>query len=224
MFSEKTSGSPLRFVCIKAAQISGKLGWTGGGGKFEIRNPNIEILHRTPYGVNKYKCLHLSVSTSLSDFGRVVTETLQRPIFIVAKFLGVAAAVHLWQNDKTRLSVCGCVGFMRDVTGAESVKNVIIADYTNLDNRQLPDIEDMLNIDQSVQDQIEHNVSEKVAMQICSRLAKNESEIESMIRTGYNLAKNMSWDIVMKNYLLSSLQKALHKQPSVDGLQSATRV
>jgi hypothetical protein len=35
-----------------------------------------------------------------------------------------------------------------------------------------------------------------------------------MIQTGYELAKNMSWDVVVKNYLLSSLQKALHKQHS----------
>jgi hypothetical protein len=28
-----------------------------------------------------------------------------------------------------------------------------------------------------------------------------------MIQTGYELARNMSWDVVVKNYLLSSLQK-----------------
>jgi len=44
-------------------------------------------------------------------------------------------------------------------------------------------------------------------MQICSRLPKNETDIESMIKTGYELAKNMSWDIVVNDYLLSSLQK-----------------
>jgi len=51
-------------------------------------------------------------------------------------------------------------------------------------------------------------------MQICSRLTKNESEIESMIQTGYQLARNMSWDIVVKNYLLKSLQKVLQEQRS----------
>jgi hypothetical protein len=44
-------------------------------------------------------------------------------------------------------------------------------------------------------------------MQICSRLPKNETDIESMIQSGYELAKNMSWDIVVKNYLLNSLEK-----------------
>ncbi|MHC4460673.1 MAG: glycosyltransferase family protein [Planctomycetota bacterium] len=111
-------------------------------------------------------------------------------------------------------SVCGCSGFLQDITGAKNVKNVIIADYTNLGARNYADIEDMLQIDRPVRNQIETSESEKVAMQICSRLAKNESEIESMIKTGYDLAKNMSWDVAVKHYLLSSLQKTLHKQPS----------
>ena len=111
-------------------------------------------------------------------------------------------------------NVCGCVGFVRDITGTESVKNIIIANYTNLDNRRVPDVEDLLRIDRSVRSRIEDCVSEEVAREIIRRLPKNESEIESMIQTGYSLAKNMSWEMVVKNYLLPSLQKALHKQHS----------
>jgi hypothetical protein len=48
--------------------------------------------------------------------------------------------------------------------------------------------------------------SKTVAMQICSRLPKNEMDSESMIRTGYELARNMSWDIVVDNYLLRGLK------------------
>ena len=109
-------------------------------------------------------------------------------------------------------NVCGCAGFLRDVTNGQDVKNVIIADYTELKNRRFGDIEDMLHIDRSVRDKIEASVSEKVAREIIRRLPKNESEIESMIQAGHALAKNMSWDTVVKNYLLSSLQTTLHKQ------------
>ncbi len=112
-------------------------------------------------------------------------------------------------------SVCGCSGFLRDVTSVETVKNVIIADYTNLDSRSShAEIEDMLQIDRSVCNRIEASESKKVAMQIIQRLPKGKSEIESMIRTGYSLAKNMSWDVAVKNYLLPSLQKVVHKQHS----------
>jgi len=100
------------------------------------------------------------------------------------------------------------------------IRNVIIADYTNLapvlpcesKNGGYVEVEDILQIDRSVRDRIEAGESEKVAMQICSRLPKNEAEFESMIQTGYELAKNMSWDVVVKNYLLSSLQSVCAKK------------
>jgi len=111
-------------------------------------------------------------------------------------------------------SVCGCAGFLRDIADVESVNNVIIADYTTLETRNYADIEDLLQIDQAVRNQIEASQSEKVAKEIVARLPQNESEIESMIQVGCDLAKNMSWDMAVENYLLVSLQKALEKQPS----------
>ncbi|MFB0525779.1 MAG: hypothetical protein ACETVZ_09565 [Phycisphaerae bacterium] len=108
-------------------------------------------------------------------------------------------------------SVCGCSGLLRDIIGEENAKNIIIADYTNLGDFDYTDIEDLLQIDCSVREQIEAKVSEEVAQEIVERLPKSESEIESMIQSGYSLAQNMSWDVVAKNYLLTSLQKAPHR-------------
>ncbi len=111
-------------------------------------------------------------------------------------------------------SVCGCAGFLHDVADVKNVKNVIIADYTKVEIRGGADIEDLLQIDRSVRNRIETSVSEKVAKEVVARLPQNESEIESLIQTGFQLAKNMSWDVAVKNYLLVSMQKALDKQPS----------
>ncbi|MGB2809694.1 MAG: hypothetical protein WBC22_18270 [Sedimentisphaerales bacterium] len=111
-------------------------------------------------------------------------------------------------------SVCGCAGFLHDVADVKNVKNVIIADYTNLETQDNPDIEDLLQIDRSVRNRIEASVSEKVAKEVIARLPQNESEIEGMIETGFELAKNMSWEMAVRNYLLVSLQKASDKQHS----------
>jgi glycogen synthase len=108
-------------------------------------------------------------------------------------------------------SVCGCAGFVADTAGEEGAKNVVVADYTRLNGHNSDKIETLLKIDGSVRKQIEQNVSEKVAMQVCSRLAKSEAETEDMIKTGFALAKNMSWNEVVKNYLLPTLQKVLLK-------------
>jgi glycosyltransferase involved in cell wall biosynthesis len=113
-------------------------------------------------------------------------------------------------------NVCGCAGFVRDITAGKDVPNVIIADYTDLDRQDYSDIEDMLTIDRYARDRIEKYVSQKVAMEICDRLPKTDGETETMIRTGYDLAKHMSWDVVVENYLLKSLGNALHKQHYIE--------
>jgi hypothetical protein len=104
-------------------------------------------------------------------------------------------------------SVCGCAGFARDVTGERDVRNIIIADYTNLNNCWPANIEDVLQIDRSVHNKIEASESEKIAKKIILQLPKNKAETQSMIQTGYSLSQNMSWDVVVKNYFLKSLQK-----------------
>ncbi len=108
-------------------------------------------------------------------------------------------------------SVCGCADFVLDVAGAEGAQNLVIADYTRLNSHKTENIKELLKINEAVRKQIEHNVSENVAMQVCSRLTKSEAEIENLIQTGYSLAKNMSWDAVVQNYLLPCLQKVSSK-------------
>ncbi len=107
-------------------------------------------------------------------------------------------------------SVCGCAGFARDASGGSEVKNIIVADYTDLNslNHNFSSIAEATQIDHTLRSKIEDYVGQKVALQICSRLPRNDSEMENMINSGYSLAKEMSWDIVVNNYLLPCLQKA----------------
>lgn len=109
-------------------------------------------------------------------------------------------------------SVCGCAGFAKEVTGDTEVDNIIIADYTDIDNDRYTNIDELLTIDQSFRRYIEVCVSRKVAAKLASLLTADKSKIESMIKTGYTIAKNMSWDVVVSNHLLVGLQKILQKQ------------
>ncbi len=174
--------------------------------EFNARSRSIKIIFINQFGFKPQKCGHRMPEDmefmdirkgSDVEFGQSIYEPFGIAQLEPLSFGGICVFS----------SVCGCSGFLRDITDGGKVKNVIIADYTNLANRDYADIEDLLQIDRSVRDQIEASQSEKVAMQICSRLPKNESETESMIQTGYELAKDMSWDAAVKNYLLNSLQK-----------------
>ncbi|RKY24460.1 MAG: hypothetical protein DRP62_03695 [Planctomycetota bacterium] len=122
-------------------------------------------------------------------------------------------------------NVCGCAGFVKDVTSGTDIRNIIISDYTDLDSHfhgnasiiplvkqgavsAQAGIENILHIDRSVRNRVEASESKRVAKEIILRLPKNRTEIQDMIQAGYSLAGNMSWDVVVKNYLLPSLQKA----------------
>ena len=136
------------------------------------------------------------------EFGQSIYEPFGISQFEPLTFGGICVATN----------VCGCTGFFKDIVDGKEVQNVIIADYTNLEIQENVEIEDLLQIDRVVRDQIEASVSEKVAKEVVARLPQNEAEIECLLRNGYELAKHMSWNAAVENYLLVSLKKAQDKQ------------
>jgi hypothetical protein len=113
-------------------------------------------------------------------------------------------------------SVCGCNGFAGDAIAEiepgsmNGAKNIIVADYTAVDG-QFPGLKELLQMDRTVRDRIESRVSSEVADEILMLLPKNEKGIEKMVENGYRIAQNMSWDVVVKKYLLPRLKKILGK-------------
>jgi glycogen synthase len=104
-------------------------------------------------------------------------------------------------------NVCGCMGFLRDVTEGNPTKNVIVADYTSLGDYPCADIEDLLQIDRAVRDNIEIAEAARLATEILDRLPRTEAQVEEMIGEGYRLARNMSWDVVVRKYFLNGLAR-----------------
>ncbi|MBN2136937.1 MAG: glycosyltransferase [Sedimentisphaerales bacterium] len=185
--------------------------------EFNARTRNIKIIFINQFGFSRKHCgMRMPEDMEFMDirkgsdveFGQSIYEPFGIAQFEPLTFGGICVVS----------SVCGCAGFLKDVTGGQDVRNVIIADYTNLKTQDYADIEDMLGIDRAVRDRIETGVSETVAMQICSRLPNSEAEIAEMIATGCQLAENMSWDVVVKNYLLKYLNGVSHKlrMPAAD--------
>ena len=178
--------------------------------EFNARSRNIKIIFINQFGFRRRNCgkrmpedmefMDIRKGTDV-EFGQSIYEPFGIAQLEPLTFGGICVFS----------SVCGCAGLLRDVRGSEEVKNASVADYTRLADSDRADIEDLLQIGESVRARIEANESERVAGQILARLPSNESEIESMIQTGYDLAKNMSWDVVARNYLLSSLQTVPHK-------------
>jgi hypothetical protein len=174
--------------------------------EFNARSRNIKIVFINQFGFEPRRCgARMPENMEFMDIRKGTDVEFGQSIY---EPFGIAQVEPLtFGGICVFSSVCGCSGFVKDVTSHEDVRNVIVADYTNLNAHADSDIEDLLQIDRTVRNHIEASQSEKVAMQICSRLPKNEAEIEAMIETGYDLARNMSWDVVVRDYLLRSLEK-----------------
>jgi antirestriction protein len=178
--------------------------------EFNAKSRNIKIIFVNQFGFSQTNCgqrmpkdmefMDIRIGSDV-EFGQSIYEPFGIAQLEPLTFGGICVVS----------SVCGCAGFVLDIAGAEGAKNLVVADYTRLNSYDSDSIETLLKIDESVRNQIEHAVSERVAMQICSRLAKCELETEDMIKNGFALAKNMSWDAVVQNYLLPCLQKVLFK-------------
>jgi hypothetical protein len=89
---------------------------------------------------------------------------------------------------------------------------VILADYTTLNGYPFADIEDLLQINRKARDHIEAVEGARVAGEILERLPQDDAQFERMIREGYRLACHMSWDMVVRKYLLNDLLRAPNRQ------------
>ena len=178
--------------------------------EFNARSRNIKIIFVNQFGFRRRNCgKRMSEDMEFMDIRKGTDVEFGQSVY---EPFGIAQLEPLTFGGICVFSnVCGCAGLLRDVSGSQDVKNAIVADYTRLADPDYADIEDLLQIGESVRDRIEANESERIAREIIARLPRNEAEIERMIRTGYELAKNMSWDVVARDYLLNSLCTVPHK-------------
>ena len=119
-------------------------------------------------------------------------------------------------------SICGCLGFVRRVGGA-NVANIVVADYTDIgEPRRVPTAGSSagpspaaaaaLAIDQHSRDRIEVTQAEIVAREIARRLPTRPADTQEYLDTGYALSQGMSWQTVARDYLLPGLRRALHRR------------
>jgi glycosyltransferase involved in cell wall biosynthesis len=103
-------------------------------------------------------------------------------------------------------SVCGCLGFLRQVGGLDA-RNAVVADYTQA-GALGRSVETALTIDQTKRDVIEKQEARQVAHRIADRLPQCETDMQQLIEQGYALSRQMSWEVVARDYLLPGLARA----------------
>jgi hypothetical protein len=110
-------------------------------------------------------------------------------------------------------NVCGCVGFVNathsrlgDPGGDGGPGNVVVADYVSLPpNQSLSSPWDALRIDSSIRNSLEGYNSYFVAQEVARRLPTSDAERLRLLEKGQRVAKQMSWETVVKDYFLPAL-------------------
>lgn len=105
-------------------------------------------------------------------------------------------------------NVCGCCGFIQRATDNREVPNVVVADYTQL-NIPPKSLDDVIHIGLAERNAIEMENSRDIAAKLLGRLPRKPRDVEDMLREGYNIASRMSWEVVVKDYFLPGLDRAL---------------
>ena len=82
----------------------------------------------------------------------------------------------------------------------------MVADYVSVPPEwQLWSPWDALRIDETIRTSLEARNSYLVAQQIAERLPRNDEDRLRLLAAGQQLAAGMSWEVVVKDYLLPAL-------------------
>jgi glycosyltransferase involved in cell wall biosynthesis len=102
-------------------------------------------------------------------------------------------------------SICGCVGFIKQVGGMK-LPNVVVADYVTLPPRlEGMDLASLLAIGQHERDMVEVAESARVANKIFERLPRGDAAAQSSLEAGFALSQRMSWKVVVEEGLIPAL-------------------
>ncbi|MGD1043040.1 MAG: hypothetical protein ABR913_08245 [Sedimentisphaerales bacterium] len=187
--------------------------------EFNAKNKNVKIIFVNQFGFNRKLCgAKMPDNMDTIDIHRGTDVEFGQSIY---EPFGISPVEPLTFGGLCVFSnVSGCAGFVNDAIAStnastrDGTRNVIITDYTSIDG-QFADISDLLAIGRNVRDKVETAESREVADKILMLLPKSDAEIAAMIENGRHIAQNMSWDIVVNDYLLPAFEKILHTHKNV---------
>jgi len=111
-------------------------------------------------------------------------------------------------------NICGCAGFVREVTGDKPVDNVRVADYTQLDAEW--SIDELLDMTQQDRDVVEQRVAVELADRLMDVIPTNDTQRKKMLEAGSKLAHKMGWDRVFNDHLEPMLDRVVSSPRSGD--------
>lgn len=192
----------------------GEAAFYAGVQEFNARSRYCKVIYINQFGFDQRTCgLRMPAEMDFMDirqgsdveFGQSVYEPFGIAQVESISFGGICVFT----------SLCGCAGFVRKAAGAGGTSNVIEVDYTSGSQVQLSSIEACLAVDKNRRNQIEGDIATQVAEKIVAKLPDTDAAIDAMVKEGYRLASQMSWEVVARDYVLPGMDHAL-AQKNID--------
>ncbi len=102
-------------------------------------------------------------------------------------------------------NVCGCEGFVEYATEDQPTPNVLVADFTKLD--QPHTIDALLAMTRAERDRIETIECRRIADELMDRIPGDNESRKALIQSGQKLVRKMGWDQVVRDKLVPVLQR-----------------
>lgn len=182
---------------------SGEAVYYQGVQELNARNRQIKVIYVNQFGWERTVCgSRMPEDMSLTDIRRGSDVEFGMSIY---EPFGIAQFEPLTYGAICVPSrVCGCVGFLEKVTGGARVPNVFVADYCDLGPVRW-DEKKLLALDRDQRTQHERKVAEQIARYIIETLPQTDAQTEELLRTGYEVASRMSWNVVAGRYILPAI-------------------
>ncbi len=103
--------------------------------------------------------------------------------------------------------VCGCLGFVRRVAGEVPARNIVAADYTALSGEE-PDLRQLLAMTREEREQHDARIARDVAGRLLAVLPRTPGEAAAARSSGYEIARQMSWEVVAGEQFLPAIERA----------------
>jgi glycosyltransferase involved in cell wall biosynthesis len=177
--------------------------------EFNARSRNIKVVYVNQFGWERAVCgERMPADMSFADIRRGSDLEFGQSIY---EPFGIAPLEPLTFGSICVVSeVSGCANFAREVIGGEAVHNMIVADYTDLGKRQMSE-QELLAISQEWRDAHEARVSDQLAGQIMAALPRDEADAKALLAKGYEIARQLSWEVVAGELVLPGIESVCHR-------------
>ncbi len=180
---------------------------------FNVRCRNIRAIYMNQFGFENPTCgLRMPEEMRFSDLRRAADVEFGLSLY---EPFGISPLEPLTFGGLCVVSTsCGCAGFVRDATGGQPPRNVILADYFGGDLRPAT-IGDALLLSDDDRRKVERKAAVRIAADLAARLPAGEADRRELMEQGYALASRMSWDVVAENHIFPTLERVTARRQNL---------